>query len=269
MIIYRIYNKINGKSYIGQSINKFNIRYKGGKWWKYNCNQILKSSILKYGLENFDIEILEENICNIDNLNFLEFFYADKFNSYRPYGYNIRGCGDNKFVDNKLKKHLSTFRMGKNYIPLNKKSSTYKGVSWRESKKSWMCRFNNHIINKTKYVNSEIEAAETFDKISLYLIGNDCFINFEEKRNEYLSSDLPSFYRNFISIKRKRKNGYFKDDSILLESIKPLIWEMSIPKISEKLNISKRRIQWCIKKHNLEAPNKNYWQKIKTKNKND
>lgn len=28
MIIYRIFNKINGKSYIGQSIFKFNKRYK-------------------------------------------------------------------------------------------------------------------------------------------------------------------------------------------------------------------------------------------------
>jgi hypothetical protein len=34
MIIYRIFNKINGKSYIGQSIFKFNKRYKGGDWLK-------------------------------------------------------------------------------------------------------------------------------------------------------------------------------------------------------------------------------------------
>ena len=35
MIIYRIFNKINGKSYIGQSIFKFNKRYKGSDWLKY------------------------------------------------------------------------------------------------------------------------------------------------------------------------------------------------------------------------------------------
>lgn len=34
MIIYRIFNKINGKSYIGQSIFKFNKRYKGSDWLK-------------------------------------------------------------------------------------------------------------------------------------------------------------------------------------------------------------------------------------------
>jgi len=258
MIIYRIYNKINNKSYIGQSVKKFNQRYRGGKWWISTHNEILKNSILKYGLENFEIEILEDNIDNIDNLNLLESFYADKFNSYRPYGYNIRGCGDNKFVDDNLKKHLSTFRLGKDYSPKNKKSSIYKGVYWRESKKSWVCRFDNNIISKTKYANSEIEAAETFDKVALHLLGDNCYINFEEKRSEYLKSDLLSFYNNFISNKTKRKDGYFKDDSNLLEIIKPLIWEMSIPKISEKINISKRKIQWCIKKHNLESPNKNY-----------
>lgn len=29
MIIYRIFNKINGKSYIGQSVVSFNKRYRG------------------------------------------------------------------------------------------------------------------------------------------------------------------------------------------------------------------------------------------------
>ncbi len=260
MIIYRIYNKVNNKSYVGQSVNNFNIRYKGGKWWKHTHNEILKNSIVKYGLENFEIEILEDQINNIEDLNIFESFYANKFNSYRPFGYNVRGCGDNKFVDEKLKEHLSTFRLGKNYIPKNKKSSKFKGVYWKESKKSWICRFYNKIINKSKYVKSEIEAAETFDKISLYLLGKDCFINFEGKRSQYLESDLSSFYKEFISTKIKRKDGYYKDDSELLEKIKPLIWEMSIPKISEKINISKRKIQWCIKKHNLESPCKNYWQ---------
>jgi hypothetical protein len=52
MIIYRIFNKINGKSYIGQSVVSFNKRYKGGDWLKYTHNQILKNSVNKYGLED-------------------------------------------------------------------------------------------------------------------------------------------------------------------------------------------------------------------------
>lgn len=52
MIIYRIINNINGKSYIGQSTLSFNKRYKGGQWWKYTHNLLLKNSISKHGLEN-------------------------------------------------------------------------------------------------------------------------------------------------------------------------------------------------------------------------
>jgi len=260
MIIYRIFNKINGKSYIGQSVVSFNKRYKGGDWLKYTHNPILKNSVNKYGIDNFDFEIIEDNVKDIDELNKLEIKYAEKYNTYRPNGYNIRGCGDNKFVDDELKKHLSTFRIGTSYKPDNKKSSKYKGVYWRESKKSWTCRFDNSLISKMKYTNSEIEAAEMYDKVALYLIGKHCFINFEDKREEYLKSDLDNFYKTFLKTKEKRKDGYFKDDSNLLELIKPLIWKMSVPKIAIELNVTARMVDWCIKKNNLDRPGKNYWQ---------
>jgi hypothetical protein len=252
MIIYRIFNKINGKSYIGQSVNSFGKRYKGNKWWKYTHNEILKNSIMKNGKEQFDFEILEDGVSTIEELNKLELYYAEKFNSYRPFGYNIRGCGDNKFVDESLKEHLSSFRIGKDYKPKNKNVSKYKGVYWRESKKSWMCRFDNKIIKKTKYCSSEIEAAEIFDKVCLYLIGKDCFINFEEKRKDYLSSNLEDFYLNsFLPIKTKRKDGYYKDLTDLRDKILPLI-NLSILEISNNLNITKRRVNWCIKKYKLK-----------------
>lgn len=260
MIIYRIFNKINNKSYIGQSVVSFNKRYRGN-WLKYTHNPILKNSVNKYGIYNFDFEIIEDNVKDIDELNKLEIKYAEKYNTYRPNGYNIRGCGNNKFVDDELKKHLSTFRIGTNYNPDNKKSSKYKGVYWKESKKSWMCRFDNNLISKTKFANSEIVAAEMYDKVTLYLIGKHCFINFDEKREEYLKSDLEDFYKNvFLKTKEKRKDGYFKDDSKLLELIKPLIWKMSVPKISKELSVTPRQVTWCIKKNNLDTPGKNYWQ---------
>lgn len=267
MIIYRIFNKINNKSYIGQSINDFNKRYKGNKWWKHTHNIILKNSINKYGLENFEFELLEENVENIDKLNELEIYYAEKYNSYRPTGYNIRGCGDNKFVDDDLKKHLSKHRLGKDYRPKNKKSSEYKGVYWRESKKCWICRFHNSNLKKDKYTSSEIEAAEIYDKIALFIMGNDCFINFEDKREEYLKLDLEKYFNEeFLQRKNNRKEGYYKDDTELLNKIKPLIWKKSVPKISKEIGVSKGKIKWCIKKHKLESPTKNYWQRNEKKN---
>jgi len=267
MIIYRIFNIVNGKSYIGQSVNDFHKRYRGN-WSKYTHNDILKNSINKYGIEKFDFEIIEENVEDLQKLNELEKIYADKYNSYRPNGYNIRGCGDNKFVDDDLKKHLSTFRIGTDYKPNNKKSSIYKGVYWKASKKSWVCRFDNSQISKDKYTNTELEAVEIYDKVSLYLFGENCFINFEGRREEYLNSDLEDFYNSvFLKPKERRKDGYFKDDSELVKLIEPLIWKMSIPKMAQYLNITARKIDWCIKKNNLEKPGKNYWQLINLKKK--
>ncbi len=269
MIIYRILNIKNNKSYIGQSVNSFNERYKGGKWWLYTHNEILKNSYLKNGLDNFIVEIIKENVESIEELNRLETYYANMYNTYKPNGYNIRGCGDNKFVSDDLKKHLSTFRLGKDYKPLNKIHSIYKGVSWKESKKSWVCRIQNSFIKKDKYTSSEIEAAEMYDKVSLYLFGQNSYVNFESKREEYLNSDLESFYNNtFIPNKKKRVDGYLKDLSSLLDDIKPLLWEQTIPDISKKLGISIRKIQYCLEKYNIERPGKNYWQKNKI-SKND
>jgi len=266
MIIYRIYNKKDGKSYVGQSVNPFHKRYKGSDWYKHTHNEILINSVDKYGIENFDYEILEEGVSTIEELNSLEVKYADEYDSYRPNGYNIRGCGDNKFVDVDLKEHLSTFRLGTDYKPKNKKSSDYKGVYWKESKKSWLCRFYNTKLKKDKYCKSEIEAAEFHDKVSLYLYGEDCFINFEQKRKDYLKEDLEYFYNEvFMKTKKKRKDGYYKDTSDLLEKIKPLLWKMSIPNISKEIGISARRIHLCLKKYNIEKPGKNYWQKNNNK----
>lgn len=130
-----------------------------------------------------------------------------------------------------------------------------------------MCRFYNKVIRKTKYANSEVEAAEIFDKVSLHLLGENCFINFQERRQEYLDSDLKSFYENtFLKAKKRRIDGYLKDDSDLLEKIKPLLWKMSVPKMADYLSTTSRRIACCIKKHNLNSPGKNYWQKNRTKN---
>ncbi len=97
MIIYRIYNRLNGKSYIGQTVHPtFNLRYSGGRWWDVTDNVALRAAYAKYGADAFGVEILEKGVVSLDELNRLEELHAERFNAYAPHGYNLRMCGDNR-----------------------------------------------------------------------------------------------------------------------------------------------------------------------------
>lgn len=91
--IYKLENLVNGKVYIGQSVD-IEKRWKMHQWAStqetYN-NNIIYRAILKYGWDNFSKEILEE--VNEEELNQKEIYYIKKFNSYIGYknnwGYNM------------------------------------------------------------------------------------------------------------------------------------------------------------------------------------
>ena len=92
--IYKITNKLNNKSYIGQSINiqKRWSREKQSAFLKNDkCyNTILSQAFRKYGIQNFTFEILEE--CEPKDLNQKEQEYILLYNSYTN-GYNATTGG--------------------------------------------------------------------------------------------------------------------------------------------------------------------------------
>jgi len=90
--IYKIKNLINGKVYIGQSVNierrwaghRQTVKNSGDKSYDFP----LYKSIRKYGIENFDFEVLE--ICKIEDLNRLEKKWMLFYSSVVPGGYNLQ-----------------------------------------------------------------------------------------------------------------------------------------------------------------------------------
>lgn len=94
MEIYRIFNKANGKSYIGQTKWTFLERYPQGKWWKWTHSAHLKSAFKRYGEENFEVEILDSSAKTQEELNKLEQFYIEKYSSFIPGGYNLTKGGN-------------------------------------------------------------------------------------------------------------------------------------------------------------------------------
>ena len=92
--IYKITNKENGKSYIGQSVNierrlQEHIR---------RDKQYIDMAIQKYGSQNFTFETIEE--CDIDNLDEREEYWTLYYNSIAPNGYNIGVVKSNSIGEN-------------------------------------------------------------------------------------------------------------------------------------------------------------------------
>lgn len=91
--IYCIRNLINGKRYIGQSIDICK-RWIFHKWeLNNNChvNSHLQRAWNKYGEENFEFIIIE--LCTQEELNQKEIFWIEKFDSHKN-GYNLNDGGD-------------------------------------------------------------------------------------------------------------------------------------------------------------------------------
>lgn len=88
--IYRITNKVNGKTYIGKhKYKKLNDSYMGS-------GVLLKKAQKKYGMKNFEKKILIFNISKLENVNLLEktFIAAEREKVGRENCYNRADGGD-------------------------------------------------------------------------------------------------------------------------------------------------------------------------------
>jgi hypothetical protein len=93
MQVYRIFHKQTNKSYIGITKWDFKTRYSGCKWDKWTHNKHLKRAVKKYGLDNFEYEILWSGECGELELIELEKLYIDQYNSFIPNGFNLTKGG--------------------------------------------------------------------------------------------------------------------------------------------------------------------------------
>ena len=92
--IYKYTNKINGKVYIGQTKNTVKRRASGGGSGYQGCIHFY-NAIKKYGWNNFECEILQDNISSQEEANELEIYYIEKYQSANDkYGYNITFGGN-------------------------------------------------------------------------------------------------------------------------------------------------------------------------------
>ena len=113
MWIYKITNKVNGKSYIGQSKRPINKR------WNRHISDALSNrldthfarAIRKYGVKNFSVEEIDSSDSQ-EELNHLENYYIHLYDCIEN-GYNetdsVNRCGGNTYFS-KTKKELDAIR---------------------------------------------------------------------------------------------------------------------------------------------------------------
>lgn len=110
--IYKITNKVNGKSYIGQTIQNVKERFYqhcATKCSQAILNMVIHKAITKYGKSNFTIEVIEE--VESANLNDRERYWIRYYDSYNN-GYNSTEGGQDGI---KLFKNLDTESIVREY----------------------------------------------------------------------------------------------------------------------------------------------------------
>ena len=147
--IYRVVNHVNGKCYVGQSTNiekRWGEPRRGLNYHKHDGYHLYEA-IRKYGLDNFDFEVLEE--CDVSVLDEREKHWICVFNSYEN-GYNMNTGGrkipekDRKIIydlwskgysigeiaDRVVCSHVSVSRFVRSSEWYNKEDSVKRSKAW-------------------------------------------------------------------------------------------------------------------------------------------
>lgn len=118
--IYKITNLVNGKIYIGQAVSHIlnHGRYRPyGREGRFRCHvseafskkknqsHYLNNAIKKYGVDNFNVELIE--YCTLKNADDIEKHYINNLQSLYPNGYNLKNGGKTFTHTDESKKRVS------------------------------------------------------------------------------------------------------------------------------------------------------------------
>lgn len=108
-VIYLRTCLVNGKQYVGQASSFFKRQLNWNNLGHRYANPILTEDREKYGLENWKAEILAES-NDKEELDCMERYYIEKYNTIYPNGYNFTTGGKSGFkASDETRKKISDF----------------------------------------------------------------------------------------------------------------------------------------------------------------
>lgn len=106
-VVYLIWNMVNGKRYVGQTIQPLKRRFKNHVY----ANTAIGNAMRKYGLENFHYGVIK-SCASKEEMDYWEIFFIAALKSKFPYGYNRSEGGEGGIPCDETRAKMSMKRMG-------------------------------------------------------------------------------------------------------------------------------------------------------------
>lgn len=241
--IYKIENKINGKVYIGQSVD-IKRRFRTHRYNAYNDENkdvydlYLYTAIRKYGKENFTYTIIET--CEEKLLNERERYWVSYYKSnQKDFGYNLSDGGDSRYV--KELTHNSNITAKKQKIDEIKDLLLNSDLSIQEIAKQFnMTTTSISNINRGRTwacADSQYPLRDTRKKTFYYC----------EKCGKQVSTKYSKLCKKCDAERQHITRGHFID----IDTFKEDINNYGLRELSKKYNVSESTICKWSKKYNL------------------
>ena len=262
--IYKITNQINGKVYIGQTIN---YKKRSKAHFSYlvsnkHHNMYLQNAFNKHGKDAFAIELIKE--CSIDELDKLEIEHILEYNaSNEVFGYNlIEGGQKYRFFSDDVKKRVSLKLKGRKFTDEHRKriSESQKGklISKQAIEKMKFTKKKNgsHLGEKNP---NALVSDNTAKEIVLSLLEGssvkELSVKYETTTDTIYNIMYNKSYTHIMTDVRERLKSRTTENNEkkIEEAVQMYLDGHSQNKISQELKISRNTLRREFKKRNLDT----------------
>lgn len=262
--VYKITNTLNGKVYIGQTVDYRKRKVGHFSYLRRNAhrNSYLQKSFNKYGESSFKMEIIKE--CAVDELDKLEIYYMRKYNSIdKTLGYNmVIGGNTNKSFPDYIRQKMSRSQKGRIISEEHRKriGEWHKGktISPKDIEKANKTKKDNQIQwgetnpnavltndDVEKLIKDMLNGLTVEDVMKKYKCSRQTVYGIT--RNRTYKAILPNLRKKLYNLNEENKKN-------TLNKIIPMYLNgKSQNKISKELGIARRTVSKVLKENNINT----------------